>query len=48
MPSADTPIEDIKTVLLYFLPFREHVEPTFLEKSGQWLERNFPLEKANR
>lgn len=43
---GDVPIEEIKRVLLYFLPFREHVEPTFLEKAGLWLERNFPLEKA--
>ena len=43
---GDLEIEEIKEVLLYHLPFREHVEPTFLEKSGRWLEKNFPLEKA--
>jgi len=48
MPTEDMPIEEIQRALLYFLPFREHVEPTFMEKSGRWLERNFPLEKAKR
>ena len=42
-----SPVE-IKTILLRYLPFREYVEPTFLQKSGDWLERNFPLEKHAR
>lgn len=38
--------EHVKSVLLPYLPFREYVKPTFMEKSGDWLEKNFPLDKA--
>ena len=38
--------EHIKQALLPYLPFREYVKPTFMEKSGDWLAKNFPLEKA--
>jgi hypothetical protein len=38
--------EHVKAVLLQFLPFREVVKSTFMEKSGDWLEKNFPLEKS--
>lgn len=41
-------IDELKMILLPYLPFREYVEPTFLEKMGKWLERNFPLERTNR
>jgi hypothetical protein len=40
--------QEIKAALLPFLPFREHVEPGFVQKAGSWLERNFPLEKSMR
>ena len=36
--------EKIKKILLEYLPFREYVKPTFMEKAGDWLSRNFPLE----
>jgi len=42
---GDVPVQQAKAVLLPFLPFREYVRPTFTEKAGNWLERNFPLEK---
>jgi len=38
--------EHVKSVMLPFLPFREVVKPTFMEKSGDWLSHNFPLEKT--
>ncbi len=38
--------EHIKNVLLPFLPYREIVKPTFMEKSADWLSRNFPLESS--
>lgn len=38
--------EHVKSVLLPYLPFREYVKPTFMEKSGDWLSRTFPLEKS--
>ncbi|MBI2028672.1 MAG: hypothetical protein HYT07_03630 [Candidatus Levybacteria bacterium] len=39
--------EHIKTALLPYLPYREYIKPTFMEKSGDWLSRNFPLEKTS-
>jgi len=38
--------EHIKTVLLPYLPFREYIKPTFMDKSGDWLAKTFPLEKT--
>jgi hypothetical protein len=38
--------EHVKSVLLPYLPFREIVPPTSLEKAGEWLARTFPLEKT--
>ncbi|HKC14917.1 MAG TPA: hypothetical protein VKC89_03085 [Patescibacteria group bacterium] len=38
--------EHVKTVLLPYLPYRETVRPTFMEKSGDWLAKNFPLESS--
>ncbi|OGH06393.1 MAG: hypothetical protein A2171_02250 [Candidatus Levybacteria bacterium RBG_13_35_9] len=37
--------EKIKKSLLPYLPFREYVKPTFMDKSADWLTKNFPLEK---
>lgn len=37
--------EAIKETLVHFLPFREYIKPTFMEKAGVWLSKNFPLEK---
>jgi len=34
----------LQTILLPYLPYREYVKPTFVEKSGDWLARTFPLE----
>lgn len=45
---GDITPQQIKSILLHYLPFREYVEPTFLQKSGDWLEKNFPLEKNAR
>lgn len=36
--------EKIKNAILPYLPFREYVKPGFMEKSGNWLAKNFPLE----
>jgi hypothetical protein len=36
--------EKIKKALIAYLPFREFVKPTFFDKTGDWLSRNFPLE----
>lgn len=42
---GDLPVNHVKSILIAFLPFREYVDPTFMEKAGDWLEKNFPLEK---
>jgi hypothetical protein len=41
---GDMEKEKVKKALLPYLPFREYVKPTFMEKSGEWLAKNFPLE----
>ena len=38
--------DHIKSVLLPYLPYREVIKASFMEKSGDWLARNFPLEKT--
>lgn len=43
---GNTDKEHMKAALLSFLPYREVVKPTFMEKSADWLTRNFPLEKT--
>lgn len=35
----------MKSTLLPYLPYREYVKPTFIEKSADWLAHNFPLEE---
>lgn len=46
MVLGDMHREQVKSVLLPYLPFREYVKPTFMEKSGDWLGKTFPLEKT--
>ena len=41
---GDLDKDHVKTVVLPYLPFREVIRPTFMENSGNWLARNFPLE----
>jgi len=43
---GDVPVDQLKTILINFLPFREYVNPTFMERAGMWLEKNFPLERT--
>lgn len=42
---GDITREHAKDVLVRYLPFREYIKPTFMEKSADWLSKNFPLEK---
>lgn len=44
---GDITTQHIKEALLPFLPFREYVSPTITQKAGDWLEKNFPLEKTS-
>ena len=43
---GDIDKEHVKRVLLPYLPYREIIKPTFMEKSGDWLSKNFPLDNA--
>ncbi|MBI4078800.1 MAG: hypothetical protein HY429_00685 [Candidatus Levybacteria bacterium] len=45
---GDVHREQIKPILLPFLPYRELVRKTFMEKSGDWLSKNFPLERVSK
>lgn len=38
--------DHVRRVLVRYLPYREFVKPTFMEKSAEWLSHNFPLEKS--
>ena len=38
--------EKIKNIMLEYLPFREYIKPTFLDKSSNWLSKTFPLENT--
>lgn len=40
--------EQIKSALLPYLPYREIIRSTFMEKSADWLTKNFPLEKESK
>lgn len=37
--------EHVKRVLAQYLPYREVMKQTFMEKSSDWLSHTFPLEK---
>ena len=37
--------DQVKGILVQYLPYRESVAPTSLEKAGNWLSTTFPLEK---
>lgn len=43
---GDMSPQQVKSAMIAFLPFREYVKPTFTQKAGDWLGKNFPLEKA--
>ena len=43
---GDISREHARKVLVPYLPYREYVHPTFMEKSADWLSENFPLEKT--
>lgn len=36
-----------RQVLINFLPFREVVRQTLMEKSGEWLSHNFPMDHSS-
>ena len=37
--------EQIQSVLIKYISYREVVRPSYMERAGEWLSRTFPLEK---
>jgi len=48
MTLGDIARDHIRSVLLPYLPYRETVKSTFMEKSADWLSKNFPLEPSKQ
>lgn len=46
IPLGEMHKDQLKQALLPFLPYREVVKPTFMDKSADWLSKNFPLERS--
>lgn len=44
---GDISRDHIRRIMVQFLPYREIVKPTFMEKSGDWLAKTFPLERSH-
>ena len=42
---GEVPMDHIRRVLIGYLPYREVVKPSFMDKGGEWLAHNFPLER---
>lgn len=40
------PAGQVKTIIIPYLPYREYVKPNMTEQAGDWLQKNFPLEKS--
>ena len=43
---GDMSKDHVREILLKHLPYREYVKPDFVDKAGDWIERNFPLENV--
>lgn len=44
---GDIEKDKLKSVLLGHLPYREVIQKTFMDRSSDWLSRNFPLERSH-
>ncbi len=44
---GDVPADHLRRVLMTYIPYREVIKPTFMEKSSDWLAKNFPLERQS-
>jgi len=45
IPVGEYTKDQLRMTILPYLPFREVVRDTFMEKSATWLSHNFPLER---
>lgn len=46
IPLGELHRQQVREAILPHLSYREFVKPTFMEKSGDWLSHNFPLERS--
>lgn len=46
MTLGNIPKDHARRILVNFLPYREYVKESFMERAGNWLSRNFPLDRA--
>jgi len=46
IPLGELHPQHVRKVLIGYIPYREVVRPTFMEKSADWLSHNFPLERS--
>lgn len=46
MTLGTTSKEEIKKTIIKYLPYREVIERTFMDKAADWLTHTFPLEKS--
>jgi len=46
IPLGELHPHHVRRVLVGYIPFREIVKPTFMERSADWLSHNFPLERS--
>lgn len=46
IPLGEITRDHMRQILLHFLPYREVVRSTFVERAADWLEKTFPLEKT--
>lgn len=44
---GDLSRDHVRRTLVQYIPYREYVKPSFMEKAGEWLAHNFPLEKSD-
>jgi len=42
---GEVPADHIRRLLINYIPYREVVRSTFMERGGEWLSKNFPLER---
>jgi len=46
IPLGELHPHHVRRVLISYIPYREVMRETFMEKSANWLTRNFPLERS--
>lgn len=45
IPLGEVPADHVRRVVINYIPYREYMRPTFMERGGDWLAKNFPLER---